>query len=156
MAWMVAVARWNDLDIVHKTVASDFDCYCPMFRERVVVRGRSTWRARCLFGRYFFISHALHQWTKALSLPCVSILMADQQPALIDDDEIEGLRKREIAGYIPVERQNRFRRGDRVLITQGSMRGVVGFVESAGSITVISAHGIRVRVAESRLGRVAM
>lgn len=148
MAWLVAVPTWRDLDAVRDMIKGRrLDYYCPMFRERVVHRGRKAWLDRPLFGRYIFIDDYLESLARICNLPCISLLTVNQHPAVVPDHEIIDLRNREVRGYIPIERRSRFRPGDRIVITSGSLLGMVGYVESPG--TIVTGNGIRVKVDES-------
>jgi transcription antitermination factor NusG len=151
MGWLVAVAGWNNVDTVREFTSERFDCYFPRFRERVVFRGKKIWRDRYLFGRYFFV-RLTDCWVYAFQTPSISrILMShDCEPAVVGDDEILGLRRREVNGYVPVERK-RFSRGDRVKIIYGSMSGLSGVAEPPGK--VILSNGFCVKVDDGKLGR---
>lgn len=146
MAWVVAVAGWSNLDVVEQMTKKYFDCYFPKFRERIVRQGRKVWVKRFLFGRYFFVPQSF--WVVAFSMPCVSsvLMNPDCRPALVGDDAIADLQRREIRGFLPIERK--IRRGDRVVVTEGAMCGLTGQVEVEGPIVTISSYGIRIRVNE--------
>jgi transcription antitermination factor NusG len=105
----------------------------PKFRKRVTVRGKRTWKDALLFGRYFFV-RILDAWRAVFRSPWVSgVLMVDggDEPGAVGDEFVDGLRSQEVCGYVTIFEAPRFRAGQRVRISSGPLKGLIGIFEES-------------------------
>src|SRR5262245_1650481 len=105
MSWLVAVAGWRNVELVRDGVSDRLETFFPLFRERVIKNHKKLWRTRFLFGRYFFVRH---RDGIRVDVPGISQVL----PSMVCDAEIDGLRRREVKGFVPVPREQRIKRGD--------------------------------------------
>jgi transcriptional antiterminator RfaH len=102
-----------------------YDCYLPKIRIERIRRHLAAVTIEPMFPRYLFIrlhtgEHA-KSWSPIRSTPGVSRLVRfGDRPAKVDDRLIELLQWREQSRPVEVL----FRRGDRVVITDGSFAGI--------------------------------
>jgi transcription antitermination factor NusG len=98
-------------------------CYLPRCRPV------ASKRAILLMPRYIFAGPP-EAWAEVRKINGVSRLLrrqSDNQPALVQDHELDHLREYEDEyGLIKLPRKPRFRRGQRVRITLGVLTGLVG------------------------------
>jgi transcription antitermination factor NusG len=96
---------------------SGYQTYAP----RIRLKGN---RVALLFPTYIF-ARIVDRWYPIVSTPGVlRILMSGDQPGRLPDTIIEGIRKREVGGFVKLPPKHP-RRGQRVKIIRGSFEGHV-------------------------------
>ena len=102
---------------------SDFEVYLPLVREggaKVV---------RPLFPSYLFVRVEL-QWSRARWAIGVSRLILDgERPAVVPDQVVDALRRRERNGVVHLPQQPKHRRGDKLRIIAGPFCGQLALCE---------------------------
>ena len=118
--WVVAVCRFGKESAVCDDLATDgFTCYMPKYRERLRHHGRKIWVERLLLGRYLLVELNACWNNIRAALHVIEVLMADEQPLLAREAEVERIRRSEVKGYVPIGKQPRFILDQLVLITGG-------------------------------------
>ena len=104
----------------------------PGLYETYVPRIRVNGRISVLFPGYIFIGfRGVLYWYPLLRLPhIVRLLMAGEQPAQLQDDVVNQIKKREVAGFVKLPLVSRaLKRGQKVRIIRGSFEGQIGIYE---------------------------
>ncbi len=132
MTWMVAVADWKgEQPALESLAVLGLSCYCPMYRQRSVVRGRVMWSDRWLLGRYFFVGFT-EAWRAVFTARGIAGVLKARSaltPGLVADEVVAELRAREVGGYVPVY-SPRFFKGQKVRVTDGPFEGTDGLFDS--------------------------
>jgi transcription antitermination factor NusG len=111
---------------------AEYELYAPRVRT---ARERGGHRVVPLFPGYLFLLATARGWWRARWAPGVVrlVLGGGEEPATVSDAVIDELQSRERGGLIvlppPLRPGDKFRQGDRVKITDGVLRGLVGLVE---------------------------
>jgi transcriptional antiterminator RfaH len=103
-----------------------YESYLPLMRERRRRRGRIVKVIGPMFPRYLFIylSDETDDWRPIRStLGVASLVRFGQLPAVIPDNLVAALKRREDGEGIQVLPEATFRTGDRVRIAEGPFQG---------------------------------
>jgi transcription antitermination factor NusG len=126
--WAAAQVRGqSDQMALHYLHLFGFETYAPRLLDRRVRHGRKVVKTPLFFPGYLFVLIEL-QWSKAQAAPgVVRLVMAGAVPAAVPDEVVAALRAQERNGLIELPPPPpRFRRGDRVRVTQGALTGMTG------------------------------
>ena len=105
-----------------------FSCFLPVYRSVRRWKDRRKELERALFPGYVFVRFALKDRLRVLQLPsAVRLVGFNGQPAVLPDEEIEGLRQRLERGG-RVEPHPYLRVGRRVRVCAGPMQGLEGII----------------------------
>lgn len=159
MSWFVAL---EDYHLPGAAVGSLLDagyvCYRPRSRERVIRRGRKTWREGFLLGRYILVNLLMrltetgervadwaHQFHGAVAARGVAGVLATSEgaPFLVQDREVFDLRASERRGFVHVDATPKFSPGQQVRIVGGPMEDERGSYKfSSDKFDYIDIRGI--------------
>jgi transcriptional antiterminator RfaH len=107
----------------HFLQLAEFEVYFPQIRERRLAKTGKVEVVRPLFPNYLFIRIEL-QWCAAGKAVGVARLILDgERPAIVSDQIVEDLRRRERNGFVHLPRQSKYRRGDKLRIVAGPFCG---------------------------------
>jgi transcriptional antiterminator RfaH len=100
-----------------------FDVYAPRLRTYRLSQGRKIEGRPLLFPSYVFVA-IVAQWHSCRWCPGVLrlVMAGDATPARVPDAAIAAIHARERNGAVELPRAPRFRRGDKVRITDGPFR----------------------------------
>ena len=141
-----------------------YQCYFPTLSSEKLRQGLLTVADEPLFPRNLFIrlgqSDSAKSWAPIRSTKGVSRLVSfGIKPARVDDDLIELLRTQE--GSVQTEREQLFKQGERVRLTEAPFAGIEGIYQMAdGELRVmvlieILRRPIAVHVAPASLSKVS-
>lgn len=130
MDWAVVLTHPNsEKKAVANSEAQGFECFHPTMRTKKIIRGRRAFVQESMFPGYFF-ARIVDRWRAIRSTIGVrDLLTMNDRPGLVSDLEIQKLKKicDESGRFIPVEQ--RFARGQRLLIKDGPFRDFTGIYE---------------------------
>jgi transcriptional antiterminator RfaH len=113
-----------------------FETYLPRYLKRRRHARRTETVAAPLYPCYLFVgfSAAVHRWRSVHSTVGVARLVCTgEAPAAVDGSIINGLKSREDAqGFIQLQRQPRFKSGDKVRVREGAFSDCLGLFECLG------------------------
>ena len=138
--WLIATLNRK---AAHERLEVDgFNCYRPMYRERLVVRGARRYVDRPLLGRYVLVEMLIdwiRQFYRIVRVEGIGgILMRNEKLMVVRNGDVEALRKREVRGYIELPPKVWFRKDQRVIVSRGPFVNLVGrFVEMRGALDVV-------------------
>jgi transcriptional antiterminator RfaH len=116
----------RDALATHCLHQAGFETYAPRLRKPCTVAGRKVVKTPLLFPGYLFVLIRL-QWHTARWAPgVVRLVLNGGTPAVVPDDVITAIRRREVGGLIELPKPPRFRTGDRVRVLAGPLTGHVG------------------------------
>ncbi len=134
-SWMVANTQPNKEALALRHIENQsFLGYCPMIRRTVRHARQSRIVLRPLFPGYIFIArdNSRQQWRSLLSTIGVrSLIRVGDQPSLLDDAFVEGLKSREEGGAI-TKPTSPYQIGDAVRIFSGPFDGLIGEILELG------------------------
>jgi transcriptional antiterminator RfaH len=105
-----------------------FTVYLPRLRVPRIRGGRRVEHLQLLFPGYGFVS-ILNGWYSARYQPgVIDLIMDGERPAVVRDEIIAEIRQREVEGAVTLPTR-KLRRGDRVRITAGPFRELVGLYQ---------------------------
>lgn len=143
--WLVGLSEPRMELAASKALAlSGYNCFQPIYRERVIDGGRTKWRDRLLLGRYllieFVFDFADHYGPLVSTKGLSSLLMADERPLAVRDREVKILRDLvNDKGHVPVKvTANRFTKGDRVYTIKGSFGEITGTYDGVKNGTKVN------------------
>ncbi|HET7086161.1 MAG TPA: transcriptional activator RfaH [Rhizomicrobium sp.] len=121
-----------------------FETYCPRYLKRRNHARRVVNEPAPFFPRYIFVAMdvASQRWRAVRSTFGVSHLVGSEKgPTPVTDTIVEELRAHENAGgFIPMETDQGFRRGDRIKLRDGifsSCTGLFDSVSDSGRVAVL-------------------
>ena len=123
--WAAAQLENNRVSLaLHCLKLSGYRVYAPRLRTyRVSHGGRRVEERPLLFPSYAFVLVVTGWWQARWAPGVIRLIMAgDATPAAVPDSVIDGLRASEHDGLIELPKPPRFRRGDKVRITDGPFR----------------------------------
>jgi transcriptional antiterminator RfaH len=132
--WAAAqVKGQSDQVALHYLHLFGYETYAPRLLDRRVRHGRKVVKTPLFFPGYLFVLIEL-QWSRAMAAPgVVRLVMAGAVPAAVPEEVVSALRAQERNGLIELPPSPpRFRRGDRVRVTQGPLRGLTGMFSGLG------------------------
>jgi transcription antitermination factor NusG len=103
-----------------------FESYVPLMRERLVVKGKKVWRDTPLLGGYVMMRMCA-SWSQAFKAKDIKTIILDDvdggelKPRLVPDREIQFIKSLEVNGRIGPRDAARFRKGDAVSVSIGSL-----------------------------------
>lgn len=107
----------------------DFEYYQPKLLERRIKRHKQLNVEVPLFPCYLFV-RVTEKWRSLqYTYGIASIISAGGIPSIVQDSVIDGLRKRELGGYVQLPSDRRFNTGDQVKIQSGAFAGQHALVQ---------------------------
>ena len=142
--WVVAISKGRERVAAENLSAQGFLTYFPKYLEKIALKGRIQKIIRPLFGRYFFVGH-FGSPEKIINTRGVSSVVGE-----IRQIDVDGIRKREINGFVQIDRESEFRIGQRVRICGGIFDDMVGVYEGMSTTSreyaLLSMMGRKIRV----------
>jgi len=130
--WCVTIAQPRaELKVLLNLRRQGYRAYCPMTREKLTRRGQTVLVERALFPRYLFVEIE-DMWRSIMGTFGVSaVIMEGETPAMLDDDVISEIRRREdAAGFVVLPAAKaRFKAGQRARIYSGLFAGRTAVIE---------------------------
>ena len=107
----------------------DFTYYQPLILEKRIKKQKLVSVEVPLFPCYLFVQIGSQWRSLNYTYGVASVVSVGSVPAILSDDIIQGLRKREHNGYIQLPKAKLFQVGDTVSIKDGPFQGQKGLVE---------------------------
>jgi transcription antitermination factor NusG len=105
-----------------------FSCYLPLYRSVRRWKDRRKELELALFPGYVFVHMVPENRLQVLQVPgAVRLVSFNGRPAVLPEEEIEALRSR-LSGAAKVEPHPYLRKGCRVYVRNGPMRGLEGII----------------------------
>jgi transcriptional antiterminator RfaH len=125
--WSVAYSHpRQETKAVQNVAQLGIEIFFPRIQERKFFRGKRQWVEEPLFPRYFFVS-LVDQWHSLLSTVGVAgVIMGVDKPATIPTSLVEEIKRRCNSSGVYVPYRFRFRKGQRVKIENGALKGHIG------------------------------
>jgi transcriptional antiterminator RfaH len=114
---------------IHCLAEAGYRPYYPRLRVQRIVRRRKVERTPALFPGYAFVVIESEWYGAKWSPGVIGLLMDGIRPARVADAIIDDLRARERAGLVELPEAPRFRRGDLIKVTSGSLEGRLGLFQ---------------------------
>jgi transcriptional antiterminator RfaH len=131
--WLVAMTENGRQRLARASCSENgFNTYFPLFRERRMVRGRKALILSYLFGRYFFVEFAPEWYRLKATLGVDDVLSREERPVLLREAIVDEIRSREDSDGVITLRRG-FKRGQRVQVKAGPLKGLVGEFERLGN-----------------------
>src|SRR6516165_3704446 len=100
-----------------------FETYCPRLRVIRRSHGRRIETRPCLFPSYLFVAIVAGWWSARWCPHVVRLILNGATPAVVSDQIIAEIRRREVDGLIELAPPPALRRGARVRILAGPFSG---------------------------------
>jgi len=105
-----------------------YETYLPILRERRKWSDRKKWVEFPMFRSYVFTRITFNQALPVLeTIGVVKIIKFGNEPAIVQDEHIEGIKLMIEGGYNP-QATDYFLRGDQVEVRDGPLKGLAGDV----------------------------
>jgi len=127
----IAVAYWACAQVEprqeqaaqHFLGLNGFEIYCPRLRAVRRSHGRRIETRPCLFPSYVFVAIVAGWWSARWCPHVVRLILNGVTPAVVSDQIIDDLRRRECNGLIELPKRPPLKAGDQVRILQGPFAG---------------------------------
>lgn len=108
----------------YSKLCASFACYRPLYRQRVRRHGRPVYVDRPVLGRYVLVEMITDWISQFFQIKAIrgvyGVLLLNEKPLVVRENEIRRLRDQEIRGYIPRAIKERFKLDQRVVINHGA------------------------------------
>lgn len=128
--WIVVRTHPNCEKIAIRNLQNQYYTYYqPKILERKRINKQLKLVEQPLFPCYLFV-HIINKWASLNSTHGIaSVICMGSMPAIVSDNVIEDLKKREVDGIIQLPKAKTFTIGDKVTITNGPFAAQQGLVE---------------------------
>jgi transcriptional antiterminator RfaH len=107
----------------HFLKLAEFEVYFPQIRERRVAKTGRVEVVRPLFPSYLFVRVELQWWAACKAVGVARLILDGERPAVVPDQIVDTLRRRERGGFVYLPPQPKYRRGDKLRVVAGPFCG---------------------------------
>ena len=127
--WIAIYTRpRHEKTVEQELISKGFETYLPILRERRKWSDRKKWVEFPMFRSYVFTHITFNQVLPVLeTISVVKIIKFGNEPAIVQDEHIEGIKLMIEGGYNP-QTTDYFLRGDQVKVCDGPIKGLSGEV----------------------------
>ena len=129
--WTLVVTQPNKEKLAVQNILNQgFECYLPLYREKIVKNGVAQDVARVLFARYIFCK-VKQQWACLTGTYGVSaLLMEGLSPKVVPQKIIDQIKQREDKqGFVVLDDDEELKKGKPVQITKGIFKDTIGIYQ---------------------------
>ena len=127
--WIAVYTRpRHEKTVEQELINKGFETYLPILRERRKWSDRKKWVEFPMFRSYVFTRITFNKVLPVLeTIGVVKIIKFGNEPAVVQDKHIEGIKLMIKGGYNP-QTTDYFLRGDQVEVRDGPLKGLAGEV----------------------------
>jgi transcriptional antiterminator RfaH len=101
--------------------------------ETYMPRIRANKRIALLFPGYLFVRIVERWYPVASTVGVVRLLMSGDRPARLSEKIVEGIRKRQVGGFVKLPSPPKLKKGQQVRVIRGSFEGQIAVYEGMTS-----------------------